>query len=312
MTPRQPKQHVPSDRTNFGLSHEFEPIARIAPGEEVIVDVLEASSGQLTPESTAADLPRIEIERTNPGTGPIWVEGAKPGDVLQIDMLEVETDAWGWTAVSPGFGLLDDAPEDWLYIWRLSRTHASFVRGITVPVEPFCGLIAVAPAEPGVHWDAPRPIGGNLDIKQLRSGSSLFLPVEVEGALLTVGDAHAAQGDGEICGCAIECSATVQLRVALRRDLRLQTPEFDTPAGVERESLQRAGYHVTTGLGSDLRAAARASVQRMIEWLQAARDLSFAEAYALCSVCVDLRISEIVNDPTWIVSAFMPKDIFSD
>jgi acetamidase/formamidase len=310
MTPPHTKPHIPSDRTNFGLSHEFEPIARIAPGDDVLVDVVEASSGQLTPRSTAADLPRIDIDQTNPGTGPIWVEGAEPGDVLQIDILEVETDTWGWTAVSPGFGLLDDAPEDWLYIWQLSTTQTRFVRGITIPIEPFCGLIAVAPAKAGVHWDAPRRIGGNLDIKQLAAGSSLYLPVEVKGALLTVGDAHAAQGDGEVCGSAIECSARVRLRVALQPDLRLQAPQFETHAGVERESLQRAGYHVTTGLGSDLRDAARASVQHMIEWLQAAHELTFAEAYALCSVCVDLRISETVNDPTWIVSAFLPKDIF--
>jgi acetamidase/formamidase len=312
MTRGQPSLHIPSDRTNFGLSREFEPVARIAPGEEVTVEIVEASGGQLTPNSTAVDLPRIDIDRTNPGTGPMWVEGAEPGDVLQVDILDVETDDWGWTAVSPGFGLLEEVSNDWLYIWRLSRTHASFVRGIAIPVEPFCGLMAVAPGEPGVHWDAPRRIGGNFDIKQLRAGSSLFLPVEVEGALLTVGDAHAAQGDGEVCGSGIECSATVQLRVALRRDLRLQAPEFETQGGLERESLRNVGYHATTGLGPDLHEAARTSIQRMVEWLGTTHGLSLAEAYALCSVCVDLRISEIVNEPTWIVSAFLPKDIFPD
>ncbi len=149
-----------------------------------------------------------------------------------------------------------------------------------------------------------------MDIKQLRAGVTVYLPVEVEGALLGIGDTHAAQGDGEVCGTAIECSMTVSVRVSLRRDLKIDTPEYDVHLPLERRSAAQAGYHAVTGVGPDLMQATRQSIERMIAYLGTARGLDPQAAYALCSIAVDLKISEVVDAPNWIVSAFLPNDLF--
>ena len=157
---------------------------------------------------------------------------------------------------------------------------------------------------------APR-VGGNLDTRQLGPGTTLYLPVEVDGALFGVGDTHAAQGDGEVCGTAIEGAMTVTLRLSVRRDLEVDTPEFDVTTPLERPTAAAAGYHATTGIGPDLMQATRQSLTRMIAYLERSYDLGPEAAYALCSVAVDLRISEVVDPPNWVVSAFFPKDLFA-
>jgi acetamidase/formamidase len=235
------------------------------------------------------------------------------GDVLQVDILAVEPGAYGWTGLIPGFGLLaDQFPDPWLHIWELDGPAARFTDGISVPVQPFCGVLGVAPEEPGLHTVIPpRRVGGNLDTRQLGPGATLYLPVEVGGALFGVGDTHAAQGDGEVCGTAIEAAMTVSLRLSVRRDLAIDTPEFDVTRPLERPSAAAAGYHAATGIGPDLMGAARQSVERMIVHLVDRHGLSSEQAYVLCSVAVDLRISEIVDAPNWVVSAFLPRDLFA-
>ena len=243
----------------------------------------------------------------------MFVEGARPGDALQVDILAIEPGSYGWTGLIPGFGLLaDQFPDPWLHVWELQPHAAPFVDGIHVPLDPFCGILGVAPGEAGVHSVIPpRRVGGNMDTRQLRAGTTLYLPVEVEGALFGVGDTHAAQGDGEVCGTAIEAPMTVSLRLSVRRDLSIETPEFDVTGPLERAGASAAGYHATTGIGPDLLAATRQSVERMIVHLQRQYRLSAEEAYVLCSVAVDLRISEVVDAPNWVVSAFLPKDLFA-
>jgi acetamidase/formamidase len=246
----------------------------------------------------------------------VFVEGARPGDVLQVDILEVAPGSYGWTACIPGFGLLaDQFPDPWLHVWEFTGQGAAavavFTDGIVVPIQPFCGVLGLAPAAPGVHSVIPpRRVGGNLDTRQLGVGTTLYLPVEVEGALFGVGDTHAAQGDGEVCGTAIEGAMTVSLRLSVRRDLQIDGPEFDVTTPLERAGAAAAGYHATTGVGPDLIEATRQSVMRMIAYLGCHHRLSPEQAYALCSVAVDLRISEVVDTPNWVVSAFLPKDLF--
>ena len=255
----------------------------------------------------------MDFDRVNPINGPVYVNGARPGDVLQVDILAVEPGTFGWTAIIPGFGLLTDRfAEPWLHIWEFHRGAAVFSDGIRVPLQPFCGVLGVAPAEPGRHSVIPpRRVGGNLDTRQLGPGTTLYLPIEVDGALFGVGDTHAAQGDGEVCGTAIEGSMTVSLRLSVRRDLVIDTPEFDVRTSLERAGAAVAGYHATTGIGPDLLGATRQSVLRMIAYLQRHRGLTAESAYALCSVAVDLRISEVVDAPNWVVSAFLPQDLFA-
>jgi acetamidase/formamidase len=295
----------------MGWNRDREPAVSVASGAAITLETQDASGGQLSQSSSAADIASLDFGRVNPVTGPIFVEDAKPGDVLQVELLGIRPGSWGWTAQIPGFGLLTDQfPEPWIHTWTLDGPRVSFRDGISIPIEPFCGVIGVAPAEPGEHSVVPpRRVGGNLDIRQLGPGATVFLPVEVEGALLGVGDTHAAQGDGEVCGTAIEAAMTVDLRVWVRRDIDIDTPEFEVTRPLERPSAAAAGYHAVTGIAPDLMAATRQSIERMIAHLGSTYGLDPAAAYALCSVAVDLKISEVVDAPNWVVSAFLPRDI---
>jgi acetamidase/formamidase len=288
------------------------PVLEIASDDSVEFDTTEASGGQLSPASTAADLAGLDFARANPVTGPVFVAGARPGDVLEVAVLEVGPSPWGWTAIIPGFGLLaDQYPDPWLKHWDLSaaRASASFADGIDVPIAPFPGTIGLAPPTPGPHPTIPpHPWGGNLDIKHLTAGTRLYLPVGVEGGLFSVGDTHAAQGDGEVCGTAIEARMRIALRFRVRRDLRLRFPAFET-AGAAPGDRASAGSFVTTGVGPDLMGAARDAVQAMIDHVMAVTDLDASEAYALCSVAVDLRLHEVVDTPNWVVGAWLPNGI---
>jgi acetamidase/formamidase len=305
--------HLAREQVHFGWSSAHSPVLSVASGDELTVATQDASGGQLRPGSTHASVAALDFDLVNPVCGPVFVEGARPGDVLQVDILAIEPGAYGWTGLIPGFGLLaDQFPDPWLHIWELGGPEARLTDGIAVPVQPFCGVLGVAPAEPGLHSVIPpRRVGGNLDTRQLGTGATLYLPVEVEGALFGVGDTHAAQGDGEVCGTAIEASMTVSLRLSVRRDLAIDTPEFDVTRPLERASAGAAGYHATTGIGPDLMGAARQSVERMIAHLERDYGLSAEQAYVLCSVAVDLRISEVVDAPNWVVSAFLAKDLFT-
>ncbi len=304
--------HLLRSQVHYGWSRDHPPVTTVASGAEVTLETVDASGGQFSASSTAVAITRLDFATVNPATGPIYVEDAHPGDVLQVDLLELEPGSWGWTGQVPGFGLLaDQFPDPWLHIWALEGPRTRFQDRISVPVEPFCGVIGLAPAEPGVHSVIPpRRVGGNMDIKQLRAGATVYLPVEVDGALLGIGDTHAAQGDGEVCGTAIECPMTVSVRVSLRRDLKIDTPEYDVHLPLERRSAAQAGYHAVTGVGPDLMQATRQSIERMIAYLGTARGLDPQAAYALCSIAVDLKISEVVDAPNWIVSAFLPNDLF--
>jgi acetamidase/formamidase len=192
----------------------------------------------------------------------------------------------------------------------VSLAPALFGRWAKVPLKPFTGTIGVAPAEPGLHSIVPpRRVGGNMDVRDIALGTELFLPVEVAGALFSVGDTHAAQGDGEVCGTAIESPMRVALQFDLLKREPLSFPRFRTQGPVTRH-LDAEGYDVTTGIGPDLMQAARASVRSMIDLLGRQRGMAAMDAYLLCSVCGDLRISEIVDLPNWTVSFYLPRVIF--
>ena len=310
-TPGHARLH---DRVHYGWSAEHPPAWSVPSGAEMSFDVQDASGGQLGPGSTAAAIAALDFDRVNPVCGPVFVEGAQPGDTLQVEILEVAPPTSGWTALIPGFGLLADQFADpWLHVWEIAAGSAVFTDAIRVPIQPFCGVLGVAPSEPGVHSVIPpRRVGGTMDTRQLGAGTTLYLPVEVEGALFGVGDTHAAQGDGEVCGTAIEAATQVTLRLSVRRDITVDRPEFDVTQPLERPSAAAAGYHATTGVAPDLMTATREAVERMIRYLGRTHGLMPEQAYALCSVAVDLKISEVVDAPNWVVSAFLPKDIFAD
>ena len=291
---------------------DLAPALTVEDGASVEFDTTDASGGQLQPTSTAADLAQVDFDRVNPVSGPVHVLGARPGDVLEVEVLELGMTGWGWTALIPGFGLLaDQFPEAWLKHWALEpgAATAPFADGIDVPVAPFPGTIGLAPPTPGPHATLPpHPWGGNLDTKHLTAGTKLYLPVGVEGARFSVGDTHAAQGDGEVCGTAIESRMRIALRFRVRRDLSLRFPAFET-FGDAPGDRATAGSFVTTGVGPDLMGAARDAVSGMIDHLTATTRLDAVEAYALCSVAADLRVHEVVDAPNWVVGAWLPHGI---
>jgi formamidase len=339
---------------------DLPPALSVDSGDEIVVDCRDGLDGQITAATRDADLATLDLDRGHPLSGPIEVRGAEPGDVLRVELLAIETDGFGSTAVFPGFGLLGDLFEQpYLVTWGLHAGSATSGRleGIRIPADPFVGVIGVAPshermeqfrlreaalaesggdalpptargAVPAVEPYAstalrtipPRETGGNLDVPQARAGATLFLPVDVPGALLSLGDVHFAQGEGEVCGTAIETQARVALRVevlpAAKLGYRPRAPAFES---VEPAWKGGRRHFVTTGLpirpdGSnadmDTTLAARNAVLAMIDWLGAERGLTREQAYVLCSVAVDLRISEIVDIPNPVVSALCPLDIF--
>jgi acetamidase/formamidase len=299
---------------HFGWDNSFVPTERVAPGSTIEFECLDSSGGQLTLDSTVDDVALLDFAKVNPVTGPIYVDGAEPGDALKITIEMFKPSGFGWTANIPGFGLLaDDFPEPALNIWTYdaaSLEPALFGKQARVPLKPFAGTIGNAPAEMGLHSVVPpRRVGGNLDIRDLAAGTTLYLPVEVAGALFSVGDTHAAQGDGEVCGTAIESPMDVVLKLDLVKDIRLKTPRFTTPGPVTRH-LDAKGYEVTTGIGPDLMTGAREAVSQMIDLLAGRYAMDPVEAYMLVSVCGDLRISEIVDMPNWVVSFYFPRCVF--
>ncbi len=301
-------------RHHYGWDHSFVPVARVAPGESLEFEVTDASGGQLCETSAVGDVARLDFAKVNPVAGPVFIDGAEPGDVLKVTLLSFVPSGWGWTANIPGFGLLaDEFTEPALRLWRYDRqalAPALFGRWGKVPLKPFTGTIGVAPAEPGLHSIVPpRRVGGNMDIRDVAQGTELFLPVEVAGALFSVGDTHAAQGDGEVCGTAIESPMRVALQFDLLKREPLAYPRFRTAGPVTRH-LDARGYEVTTGIGPDLMEAARASVRSMIDQLSRQHGMPAVDAYLLCSVCGDLRISEIVDVPNWTVSFYFPRIVF--
>lgn len=302
-------------RHHFGWNRDFEPVLRCQPGETIHFECSESSAGQLGEGSTVASVAALDFGRINPVTGPVFVEGAEPGDALKVTIRSFAPSGIGWTANIPGFGLLaDQFPDPAIHVWRYepsSMAPSLYGPGGRVPLKPFAGTIGVAPAEPGLHSIVPpRRMGGNMDIRDISEGCTLYLPVEVPGALFSIGDTHAAQGDGEVCGTAIESRMDVEATIELVKDARLASPRFTTPGPVTRH-LDAAGYEVTTGIGPDLMTAARESVMRMVDLLASQHGLAPVDAYMLCSVCADLRISEIVDLPNWVVSFYFPRIVFS-
>jgi acetamidase/formamidase len=299
---------------HHGWDNSIAAVMRIAPGESLEFDVADASGGQLRDTSTVSDVGRMDFGKINPVTGPVFIEGAEPGDILKVTLLSFAPSGWGWTANIPGFGLLaEDFKEPALHIWRYDAAALSpalFGRWGKVPLKPFTGTIGLAPAEPGLHSIVPpRRVGGNMDVRDIAQGTELFLPVEVQGGLFSVGDTHAAQGDGEVCGTAIESPMRVALGFDLIKRTPLAFPRFRTPGPVTRH-LDSKGYEVTTGIGPDLMEASRAAVRSMVELLTRERAMPAIDAYLLCSVCGDLRISEIVDVPNWTVSFYFPRIVF--
>lgn len=307
--------HKLHEHTTWSKTHK--PVVTCCSGSTVRFSCLEASNEQIGPKSTVEDLRRFDFSRADQVYGPIYVQDASPGDVLDIEVLETVPGNWAWTAIVPGFGLLQsEFGEHALKIWKLpvDAGYAEFNKDIKIPIRPFTGCIGLAPAEPEHHPTIPPMLhtGGNIDTRYVNKGSRLFLPVEVDGALLSVGDGHAAQGDGEVCGTAIETNLDVTIRVTVRKDMHwVRAPSIQSVWSQKDANAASKGTYSTMGVDPDLMEAARKAVRSMIEWLMHTKELGREDAYMLCSVAADMKIVQCVNQPNWGVGCFLPLDIFS-
>jgi formamidase len=325
---------------------EIEPVAEVGPGEELRLETEDGVCGLLTRASTHADVGTMELGGAHPLAGPIFVRGAEPGDTLEVELVAYETADFGVTPVIPGFGFLADVFTDpYLVKWEITDgvARSGELPGVAVPGDPFAGVVGVAPsresvdrfraredalrqdgqlvadeapeaavppsAASGLRTIPPRETGGNLDIRQLVAGSRIWLPVEVPGALFSAGDLHFAQGDGEVCGTAIEVAGAVTVRIAVRKDVaRTRFPSYETPPRPGRRRFATTGIPVAHGMS--IHVAAREALLEMIDHLERTYGFERPAAYALCSAVVDLRISEVVDVPYPMVSALLPLDVF--
>jgi acetamidase/formamidase len=304
-------------RLDDGSPHAFwdntlAPRITIKSGDTVVFETLEASAGQITPTSKHDALRTMSFDPIHPLTGPVAVKGARAGDALEIEIVRLKHKGWGWNGVLPGFGLLaDDFKTPYLHHYELTRTSCIFRRDIQLPYEPFCGVMGVAPRERGrLNTIPPRENGGNIDIRHLTPGARLFLPVLVDGALFSCGDCHSAQGDGEVNGTGIESPMSVTLRFRVVKNARLRELQFHTPPRRPLSKAGAAGYYATTAHGPDLFTNAQNAVRYMVEHIAREYKMPPEAAYCLCGAAVDLKISEIVDAPNWIVSAYLPLAIF--
>jgi acetamidase/formamidase len=312
MSDPAPAVRIGRDQNHLAWDPAIPPVATVPSGSIIELDCLDASNGQLTATSTTDDIATLDFERVDQVNGPVAVEGAEPGGTLQIDLLDFQPGDWGWTASIPGFGLLaDEFPDPFYKVTALpaGADRVEYWPGIRVPIAPFCGEVGVAPVDGPRSTIPPDLHGGNMDTRHLVAGTTLYLPVFHAGANLSMGDGHATQGDGEVCGTAIETPMRATVRVTVRNDLHLSGPEFE--AAPDPWATRRHGRrYATDGIGPDLMTAARDATRRMIEWLGREHGLEPVQAYLLCSVAVDLRISEIVDVPNYVVTAHCPLDLF--
>jgi acetamidase/formamidase len=301
-----------AEPTHSVWDRSLSPRLRITPGDEVQIECVDASGRQVHRGMTAAEFLTIDRTRIHALTGPIFVEGAEPGDVLEIEVLATRHCGWGWSSVIEGLGFLKERfRQPYLFHWELDGETSSSMAPAVVPLRPFLGVMGVARADNGqFRTRPPGPFGGNLDVRELCAGSTLYLPVYNPGALFSCGDGHAAQGDGEVCINGIECPLDVTLRFNLHKQQPLSGPIVEASETVAPDSTANAWVVVETG--TDLADTARAATSRMVDLLVSRWGFTEIHAYILCSVALRLRLSQVVNEPVHTVSAALSKQILPD
>jgi acetamidase/formamidase len=284
----------------------IDPVLRVDPGTEVTLELRDASGGQIVREDGAEAVGLLDLERVNPCTGPVGVDGLEPGDGLVVTILDILTEPWAWTANIPGFGLLaPDFPDAHLWISRVEGGRIHTPIGVDLEARPMVGTIGVAPATVGPHPIlVPAGNGGNMDIRQMGAGAELHLPVLVPDALFSAGDAHVLQGDGEVCGTGAETGATITVRLD-----RAGAPHSGTPWLRYDAPVVETGVVATTGIGPDLFGAGVEATRRGVDLVVSRTGLAPVDAYLLLSLVGDLRISEIVDAPNWVVSLHIPTSV---
>lgn len=291
------------DQTHSKFSSAIEPVLRVPSGSVIEAFTEDASDEQFEIDSDVSALDKLSFDPIHPITGPVYVEGAEVGDVLKVKIHKIDLVDWGWTAILPGFGFLaDDFKDPYLRTFPLKEGMKSvpFKGKINVPLRPFPGVMGVAPAtEEMLSTIPPRANGGNMDDPNIVEGTTVYFPVFVEGGLFSIGDAHAAQGMGEVCGTAIEAPMRFVYEIEVLKGGRaIDEPEYETD-----------DYYAVTAFGTSIDEAAKKAVKYMVGYLEAEHNLTSSEAYALCSLAGDLKIAEVVDVPHMLVAMHMSKDV---
>ncbi len=299
----KPEFILTSSQTHNRFSSAIPPVIKVPSGAIVEVYTKEATDGQLTKESTVADVANLDFDLIHPLTGPVYVEGAQPGDILAVTLHEIEVGDWGWACIIPGFGFLaDEFTEPYLKIFTINKNAKStkFNDKIQIPLQPFPGVMGVAPAtEEMLSTIPPRENGGNMDNRYLTEGVTVYFPVFVEGALFSIGDTHAAQGMGEVCGTAIESPMRIIYEVkVIKGERKISEPQYETDE-----------YYAVSAFAPTLDEAAKKATRFMIDYLVEVHGLERADAYVLCSLAGELKIAEVVDVPNFLVAMHMPKKV---
>lgn len=313
------KTHYFNTGYHYAWDKTLPPQLEVTSGDRVIFECREAADGQITPQSTFEDLENVDIGRVHAIQGPIYVADAAPGDVVEVELTTFEHHGWGWTALTPasdgilGKGLLEDEYSNFreLRVFSVGADDClDFLPNVRIPINPSCGLVGLAPEEPGPHRTLlPRRTGGNMDNRYLRSGSKVYLPVEVAGGLLSLGDCHLSQGDGQSSLYAVEAPMTVTARIRLHKNWKIDAPHYITAPGC-RHRHDAMAFYATSAFGPDLYKIAQDANRSMVEWLMRLHDLQLSDAYLLTGLVGNLVINEIVDTPHYHVSMQLPRDIF--
>jgi acetamidase/formamidase len=293
-----------SDKTHNKFSSAIPPAIKVPSGSILEVFTEEATGGQFSVDSTLEDLDTLDWDLIHTLTGPVYVEGAMPGDVLAVKLLEIEPGDWGWMAVLPGFGFLADLFTDPVFkTYKLDKENneVEFAPGIRVPLKPFAGVMGVAPAtEEMLSTIPPRANGGNMDDPNLVAGTTVYFPVFVEGALFSIGDTHSVQGLGEVSGTAVESPMRIVYEISvIKNGRKIEEPQYET-----------GDYYATTGFATTIDEAARKATIYMVDYLESKHGMEREAAYMLCSIAGKLKIAEVVDAPHMLVTMHMPKSIF--
>ena len=299
----EPEYFLSRDQTHNKFSRAIPPVLRVSSGAVIEAETEEASDAQLTLDSDLDDLLNMKFDPIHPLTGPVYVEGAEPGDILAVKLLKIEVGDWGWVAITPGFGFLaDEFTEPYLRTYKPGKdvNSVKFNDKISIPLKPFPGVMGVAPdTDEMLSTIPPRANGGNMDDPNLTEGTTVYFPVFVEGALFSIGDAHAVQGAGEVCGTAIEAPMTITYQVEVIKGTRkIQEPQYETDE-----------YYAVTASATTLDEAAKKALRYMINYLEEVHGLSRNEAYVLCSLTGDLKIAEVVDVPNMLAAMHISKKI---
>lgn len=296
---------INSDQNHNKFSSAIPYQIKVPDGSVVEAFTIEATGGQLNINSTLEDFNNTDMDKIHTLTGPIYVEGAEAGDVLAVELLDLEPGDWGWTGMGPDFGFLAaETNASGFKTYKLDKANnlVNFTENISIPLRPFLGVIGVAPnTEEMLLTFPPRANGGNMDDPNIVKGVTVYLPVFVKGALLSVGDPHAVQGLGEVVGTAVECDMRALFRVSVIKGKTISEPQYETE-----------DYYATTGFGITIDEAAKKATRYMVEHVSNTYGISWEEAYMLCSLIGDLKIAEVVDLPHMLVTMHIPKNVFNE